>query len=101
MGWEDNCPFCSVVLYVPAVHACVRAGDVQGAQRHLDTVDSYAFMWQGTSWEARIAEARAALADARGDRVLAEQLLRDAIEQFERAGEPLDVERCRRAVASL
>lgn len=101
IGWEDNCPFCSVVLYVPAVHACLRAGDVHDAQRHLDTVDQSAYMWQGTSWEARIAEARAALAAARGELLVAQQLMHDAIEQFERAGEPLDAERCRRAVATL
>ena len=58
-----------------------------------------AVLWQGTSWEAALAEAQAAVAAAGGDRVAARGRLEAAAEQFQRAGQPLDAERCRNAVA--
>ncbi len=35
LGWDDACLFCSIMLTVPASIACVRAGDLPDAQRHL------------------------------------------------------------------
>jgi hypothetical protein len=54
-------------------------------------------MWQGTSWEAGIAEAQAAVVAARGDSATARQHMRTAAERFRAAGQPIDAERCRRA----
>ncbi|HSB86691.1 MAG TPA: hypothetical protein VLD86_10295, partial [Ilumatobacteraceae bacterium] len=92
---------CSVMLSVPATIACARAGDLTNAERHLAMAEQSAPLWEGTSWEAAIAEAQASVAEARGDRTGAVERLESAIAQFARAGQPLDVERCRRAMASL
>ncbi|MFL5911734.1 MAG: hypothetical protein ACJ768_14315 [Gaiellaceae bacterium] len=101
IGWDDVCPFCSIVLYVPAAIACVRVGDFDNAQRQLALAEQSARLWHGTSWEARIAEAQGALALANGDSATARKLIGAAVEQFERAGQPLDAERCRRGMAEL
>ena len=100
LGWDDACVFCSIMLSVPASIACVRADDLDGARRHLALAQESAVLWQGTSWEAAIAEAEAVLAAASGDAATAQQRLQAAAEQFQRAGQPLDAERCRRAMAA-
>ena len=68
--------------------------------RHLDIAERSALLWQGTSWEAAVAEAQAEVAAATGDPDTARKRLESAAEQFDRAGQPLDAERCRRAVAA-
>jgi tetratricopeptide (TPR) repeat protein len=100
IGWEDHCNFCSIMLSVPASIACVRAGDLEGAHRHLEIAERSAVLWQGTSWEAAVAEAQAEVAAATGDPDAARERLESAADQFDRAGQPLDAERCRRALAS-
>ncbi len=99
LAWDDACPFCSVMLWVPASIACAQAGDLDSAKRLLAVADRSAMMWQGTSWEAGLAEARAALAAAQGDVAAARDEMQSACERFQRAGQPLDAERCRRAAA--
>ena len=47
-----------------------------------------------------MAEAQAAVAAAEGDREAARARLQSAAEQFERAGQPLDADRCRQALAA-
>ena len=84
------------MLAVPATIACVRAGDLLHARRHLTAADASAHLWRGTSWEAATAEARAVVADADGHRDTARREMQWAAEQFARAGQPLDAERCRR-----
>jgi DNA-binding SARP family transcriptional activator len=101
LGWDDACSFCSIMLSVPASIACVRAGDLPNARRHLEIAELSAQLWQGTSWEAGISEAQAMVAAATGDLVTARIRIESAVEQFHRAGQPLDTERCRRALASL
>lgn len=95
LGWDEGCVFCSIMLSVPAAIACAAAGDLAAARRHLQIAEQSAVLWQGTSWEAAIIEARAAVARADGDREAADALLRSAAEQFDRAGQPLDAGRCR------
>jgi hypothetical protein len=55
-------------------------------------------MWQGTSWDAATAEAEAVVAEVSGDVVHARERMQSAADQFQRAGQPLDAERCRRAL---
>jgi tetratricopeptide (TPR) repeat protein len=101
LGWDDQCPFCSIMFSVPATIACVRAGDLPGAERLLAMAERSGAMWQGTSWEAAIAEADATVAAAGGDRDTARKRMQTAAEQFQRAGQPLDARRCHHAVAEL
>ena len=100
MGWDDACLFCSIMLDVPAAIACARVGDLDQAHRHLERAEESALLWQGTSWEAGMAEAQAAVAAAEGDHEAARARLQSAAEQFERAGQPLDARRCRQALAA-
>ena len=83
------------MMSVPATIVCVRAGDLENAHRHLEIAERSAVLWQGTSWEAGVAEAQAAVAAADGDPDTARKRMLSAAEQFERAGQPLDAERCR------
>jgi ATP/maltotriose-dependent transcriptional regulator MalT len=99
LGWDDFCPFCSIMLCVPASIACAQAGDLRNAQRLLGLAERSAVVWQGTSWEAAIAEAQATVAAARGDPTTARERMRTAAEKFHGAGQPIDAERCRRATA--
>lgn len=97
LGWDDACNFCSIMFSVPASIASARAGDLRSAQRLLGLAESSAVIWQGTSWEAAIAEAQAAVAAASGDFTTAQERMHAATEGFDRAGQPIDAERCRRA----
>ena len=99
LGWDDYCNFCSIMFAVPASIASARVGDLHSAQRLLSLAERSAVIWQGTSWEAGIAEAQAAVAAARGDCTTARERMHTATEGFHRAGQPIDAERCRRATA--
>jgi DNA-binding SARP family transcriptional activator/tetratricopeptide (TPR) repeat protein len=99
LGWDDACVFCSIMLTVPASIACARVGDLTNARRHLERAEQSAVVWQGTALEATLAEAHAAVADADGDARTARRWMAAAADQFVRAGQPLDAERCRLALA--
>jgi len=101
LGWGDFCQFCSIMLAVPAAIACARAGDLAGARRNLTVAERCGPVWQGTSWEAGLAEAQAAVALAGGDPGTARTRLQWAAGQFQRAGQPLDAERCRHALGAI
>jgi ATP/maltotriose-dependent transcriptional regulator MalT len=101
VGWEEDCAFCSIMLEVPASLACVQAGDLPAAHRHLGRAESSMPIWQGTAWEAAIAEVKAAISDATGDVPAARAFRQYAAERFERAGQPRDAARCRQAVAAV
>ena len=94
MGQEDSCTFCNVMLAVPAAAACADFGDLDEARRHLAVAERSAALWQGTAWQAAIAEAQAHLHRAEGDTDAARNRLREAAELFTAAGQPLDVDRC-------
>ena len=98
LGWDDFCQFCSIMLAVPAAIACARDGDLPGARRHLAVAERSAVVWRDTAWEAALAEAQAAVAEADGDRGTARTRLQWAAEQFQRVGQPLDAARCRWAL---
>ena len=99
MGINDTCPFCSVMLAVPAAIACARSGDLAHARRHLAIAEKSAKMWEGTAWEAALTEARAHLAAANRDGRAAKQF-DEAADQFARAGQPIDTARCRQHALS-
>jgi DNA-binding SARP family transcriptional activator len=94
VGQEDACPFCSIMLAVPAAIACADAGDLDDARHHLAIAERSAALWKGSAWQASIAETRAHLHRAEGDAETARRRLREAAELFAAAGQPLDVDRC-------
>lgn len=93
----DSCPFCDVMLAVPAAMACASVGDVDAAQRHLAVATASASRWEGSAWEAAVLEARAHVARARGDSAEFERFIRNAATLFGAAGQHRDRERCERA----
>ncbi len=98
LGWDEMCPFCSIMLAVPAAIACARADDLDHASQHLAAAERSSFLWQGTSWEAALAEAQAIVAIAGGEQARGDELMRAAAHRFAEAGQPLDAERCRLAL---
>ena len=90
-------PLCDIMLAVPAVIACAAVGDVHRARYHLRVAEKSLPLWEGTSWQAAVLEARAHIADAEDDASVAGTLLAEAAALFDRAGQPLDAARCRRA----
>jgi len=101
LGWDDFCQFCSIMLAVPATIACARDGDLEAARRHLAAAVRSAPVWRDTAWEAGLAEAQAAVAAASGDSGTAQARLQWAAGQFQQVGQPLDAERCRRALSLI
>jgi hypothetical protein len=89
------------MLDVPASLACVQAGDLPGAYRYLARAEGSMPIWQGTAWEAAIAEVKAAISDVTGDAPAARAFREYAAERFERAGQPLDAARCRQPVGAV
>ena len=59
LGTEDVCTFCNIMLAVPAVIACADVGDLDRARHHLQVADKSLHLWEGTSWQAAVLEARA------------------------------------------
>jgi hypothetical protein len=101
LGTEDLCTFCNIMLAVPAVIACADVGDLARARHHLQVAEKSLHLWDGTSWQAAVLEARAHIADAEAESSLARDLRRDAATLFERAGQPLDAARCRGGLTAL
>jgi tetratricopeptide (TPR) repeat protein len=98
-GVPDICPFCEVLIEVPAAIACAGVGDLEGARKHLARAEWSTRLYPGTSLQAGVVEARAHLLRAEGDESWP-AVLAEAAEQFAEAGQPLDAARCRAAVAS-
>lgn len=92
------CPFCQVMLEVPATTACAGAGDLDDARRHLAAARRSANLWEGRAWWAAVTEAEACIAQAEGDRGSAERGFSRAADAFEEAGHRLDAARCRDAL---
>ncbi|WP_432427074.1 ATP-binding protein [Salinilacustrithrix flava] len=97
LGTEDLCPFCAVMLAVPAATASAQAGDLDRADLYLAIAEQSGALWEGTSWRAAIVEARAHRAAAAGDQEEAVALMSEARDLFEVAGQPLDTARCEHA----
>ncbi|HSP04605.1 MAG TPA: AAA family ATPase [Acidimicrobiales bacterium] len=97
LGTEDLCPFCAVMLAVPAATASAQADDLDRADLYLAIAEQSGALWEGTSWRAAIVEARAHRAAAAGDPEEAAALMAEARDLFEVAGQPLDTARCDQA----
>ena len=97
LGETDSCPFCDVMLAVPAAIACADAGDLEGGTRYLALAETSAARWEGSAWAAGVCEARAHLARARGEHAESLRLMSEATHLFQAAGHALDVARCTRA----
>ena len=94
MGVTDRCPFCDVMFAVPAAIAHADAGDLASAGRYIEVAEVVQRRWEGTSWDAAVAEARAHLAMAEGDRDGGARWIDTAVELFTTSGQPLDAARC-------
>ena len=99
LGADDACLFCNIMLAVPATIACAQVGDLEHAHRHLAAAERSAAVWEGTSWQAALLEARAHVAVAEGDAAIARTLRTDAASLFDAAGQPRDAARLREAAA--
>jgi hypothetical protein len=95
LGVTDRCPFCAIMLAVPAAHACADAGDMEAAERHLFVAEMSVGLWEGTAWQASILEVKGHFAVVEGDLDAARKFKDPAAELFEAAGQPLDALRCR------
>jgi DNA-binding SARP family transcriptional activator/tetratricopeptide (TPR) repeat protein len=94
MSLEDRCSFCDIMLAVPSAIACADVGDVEDAYRHLAVAERSSQLWEGTSWQGAILEARAHISLSEGDPERAADLLEEAAKLFTQAGQPLDAARC-------
>jgi tetratricopeptide (TPR) repeat protein len=96
---EDHCPFCTIMLAVPAVRALAGAGQPDAARRWLTRAESVAARWTGTSWDAALLEVRGVLALAEDRPIEAGRLYASAAALFDSSGQPFDAARCRDALA--
>src|SRR5829696_7511966 len=101
LGVDDRCPFCSIMLAVPAARVCAEVGDLDDARRHLQVAKASEALWEGTAWEASVLEARAQLARAEHRDAEAGRLLVAAAALFDAAGHGRDAARCRSRAAEL
>jgi DNA-binding SARP family transcriptional activator/tetratricopeptide (TPR) repeat protein len=100
MGETDECPFCAVMLEVPATIACADVEDLAAARRHLAAAEESAARWEGSAWGAAVLEARAHVARAEGRQGDFEAMVGEAARLFAAAGHPLDADRCRGAIGA-
>ena len=94
IGETDHCPFCAVMLAVPASIACADVGDVEDARRHLAVAEASAARWEGSAWDGAVLEAQAHLARAENREADFAVLSSQAAERFTAAGHPRDAARC-------
>ncbi len=98
LATEDECHFCTIMLDLPAARACIDTGELDLAAKYLSSAETSAQLWEGTSWQAALLEVRAHLARAEARTSEARQMLTDAANLFDAAGQPLDAARCRSEV---
>jgi ATP/maltotriose-dependent transcriptional regulator MalT len=86
---------------VAAASVCAGAGELERARQFLTRAEQGAAGWPGGSWPAAVAEARAELLLAEGDRRGAGAALRRAAEGYAAAGQLLNERRARAALERL
>lgn len=95
------CQFCPTGYHVAAARVCARAGALDRAREFLARAEQGAAGWMGGPWPAAVAEARAELLLAEGDRRAAGQALRRAAEGYAAAGQLLNERLAREALERL
>jgi ATP/maltotriose-dependent transcriptional regulator MalT len=95
------CQFCPTGYHVAAAMVCTRAGALERAQEFLARAQQGAGGWLGGPWLAAVAEVRAELLLADGDRRTAGEALRRAAEGYAAAGQVLNERRARAALERL
>ena len=95
------CQFCPTGYHVAAATVCARAGELERAREFLERAEHGARRWLGGPWPAAVAEARAELLLAEGDRRAAADALRRAAEGYAAAGQLLNERRAREALERL
>lgn len=101
VGDTDECPFCAVMLAVPASIAGADVDDLEHARRYLAVAEASASRWDGTAWDAAVLEARAHIVRAEGRPQEFEAMVAEAGRRFAASGQPLDAQRCRAATGGL
>ncbi|MGZ6637856.1 MAG: AfsR/SARP family transcriptional regulator, partial [Solirubrobacteraceae bacterium] len=87
--------------HVAAATVCARAGELERAREFLERAERGAEAWLGGPWPAAVAEARAELLLAEGDRRAAADALRRAAEGYAAAGQLLNERRARETLEGL
>ena len=95
------CPFCPTGYYVAAAMVCADAGQLVRAREFLGRAEFGAARWPAGPWPAALAEARALLLLADGDRRGAADALRRAAEGYAANGQSLNERRAREALGRL
>jgi DNA-binding SARP family transcriptional activator len=95
------CQFCPTGYHVAAASVCTRAGALERAREFLARAEQGAAGWLGGPWPAVMAEARAELLLAEGDRRAGGDALRRAAEGYAAAGQLLNERRARVALEGL
>jgi DNA-binding SARP family transcriptional activator len=95
------CGFCPTGYHVAAATVCARAGELERAREFLERAEHGAEAWLGGPWPSAVAEARAGLLLAEGDRGAAADALRRAAEGYAAAGQLLNERRTREALERL
>ena len=95
MSDHPVCQPCSIGFYVAASIAASRVSDIALAKKYLIKAETVSARWSGGGWHAAVLECRAELAAAEGRPDDAGRLFNQAASSFDRAGQPLDAERCR------
>ena len=95
------CGFCPTGYHVAAATVCARAGQLERARELLGRAEQGAARWPGGPWAAALAEARARLMLAEGDRDAAAGALRRAAEGYAAAGQLLNERLARDALQRL
>jgi Tfp pilus assembly protein PilF len=95
------CQFCPTGYHVAAAKACARAGALGRAREFLARAERGAIQWPGGPWPAAVAEARGELLLAEGDRTAAQEALRRAAEGYAAAGQLLNERLARDALERL
>jgi tetratricopeptide (TPR) repeat protein len=89
-----SCEPCSMGYLTTAAATSARNGDLQRSRSFLAEAERISGMWQTGPWIGAVWEARGVLRQAEGEDAQARAMFREAAEAFERAGNPMDAERC-------